>query len=332
MTRAIAAWRNLEAEGRTAAFAACGLFVSMLLPWYSKSDTVVVERTSKAGHAAAVASQTSLNAFQAFSFVEAAVLLTSAGVLFLLFKRAEGAHFRMPGGDGTVVMAAGAWAALLVFYRLLDKPGLKGNQQVTATVGVEWGIFITLLIAIGLAYAGHRMRAASAPEPPARRRTRSERPGAWVERPQAAGPGAGAGAVPGPRAAGSAAPVAARATPGHATAWRARGEAGAPRVSDRQVPAGDEEPTEPVHVRRSGDRAPSPPEVPQWDEEPTELRLTPATAQGRRSRAAAPVPAAPAEPAAPAASARSRYPPAPPGSVVPPEQLSFEDQPPSRRD
>ncbi|HEX5223555.1 MAG TPA: hypothetical protein VFW29_00365 [Solirubrobacteraceae bacterium] len=189
MTRVIAAWRNLEAEGRPAVFAALGLFVAMFLPWYSKSDTVVVEKASKAGHAAALASQTSLNAFQAFSFVEAAVLLVSGGVLLLLFKRAEGAHFRMPGGDGAVVMAAGAWAAVLVFYRLIDKPGLQGNQRVTATVGVEWGIFVALLLAIGLAYAGHRMRLASRPEPPLRashrrrprRPERAERP----ERPEA---------------------------------------------------------------------------------------------------------------------------------------------------
>jgi hypothetical protein len=34
-----------------------------------------------------------LNAFQVFSFVEAAVLLVAAAVLFLLFERAEGRDF-----------------------------------------------------------------------------------------------------------------------------------------------------------------------------------------------------------------------------------------------
>ena len=43
-------------------------------------------------------------------------------------------------------MIAGGWTALLIFYRLLDKPGLQGNERVTATVGVEWGIFIALLL------------------------------------------------------------------------------------------------------------------------------------------------------------------------------------------
>ena len=47
------------------------------------------------------------------SFVEAAIFLVSAGVS-LLFTRAEGAS-TTPGGDGTVILLVGAWAALLLF-------------------------------------------------------------------------------------------------------------------------------------------------------------------------------------------------------------------------
>jgi hypothetical protein len=153
MTRLTGAWRALEREQRLAALVSLGLFVSMLLPWYSKTDTVVVRD-------AASTTQQSLSAFQAFSFVEAAVLLVSAGVLAMLFARAEKRDFHLPGGDGTIVMLAGGWAALLIFYRLLDKPGLQGTQKITATVGVEWGIFIALLLALGLLYTGGRIRSA----------------------------------------------------------------------------------------------------------------------------------------------------------------------------
>src|SRR5216683_1041529 len=99
MTRLADAWRALEREQRTAALAALGLFVSMLLPWYSKTDTLVVRNAAKA-------TEQSLSAFQAFSFVEAAVLLVSAGVLTMLFARGEGRDFHLPGGDGLIVMIA----------------------------------------------------------------------------------------------------------------------------------------------------------------------------------------------------------------------------------
>lgn len=174
-TRLAHAWHALEPEQRLAAIAAIGLFVSMFLPWYSKTDTVVV-------HGAAKATETSLSAFQAFSFVEAAVLLVSAGVLAILFGRAEQRRFQLPGGDGLIVLGAGGWTALLIFYRLLDKPGLEGNERVTAAVGVEWGIFIALLLALGLVYAGGRIRAAERPEAPARRtRPRSPTPDPGAE-------------------------------------------------------------------------------------------------------------------------------------------------------
>src|ERR1700710_1722837 len=112
------AWRALGRDQRLAALTSLGLFVSMLLPWYSKTDTVVVRN-------AAHATEQSLSAFQAFSFVEAAGLLVRAGVVALLFARAEERDFHLPGGDGTIVTIAGAWAAILIFYRLLDKPGLQ---------------------------------------------------------------------------------------------------------------------------------------------------------------------------------------------------------------
>ncbi len=153
------AWRALGRDQRLAALTSLGLFVTMLLPWYSKTDTVVVRN-------AAHATEQSLSAFQAFSFVEAAVLLVSAGVLALLFARAEEREFHLPGGDGTIVMIAGAWAAILIFYRLLDKPGLQGNEKVTSAVGVQWGIFLALLVALGLAYVGRRIRADERAQPP----------------------------------------------------------------------------------------------------------------------------------------------------------------------
>jgi hypothetical protein len=152
------AWSALAPEQRIAALAALALWISMFLPWYGKS---VTEPVSGSLRAAAY----KLTAFGAFSFVEAAVLLVASGVLALLFARAERRAFHLPGGDGGVIFVAGGWTALLIFYRMLDKPGTTGNAQLTATIGLQWGIFVAMAAAIGLGYAGARLRVAHRPEP-----------------------------------------------------------------------------------------------------------------------------------------------------------------------
>lgn len=156
------AWGALDRDRRLAAVAAMGLFATMFLPWYQQNAVV------GAAKAAPLVSR-NLNAFAVFSFVEAAVLLVALAVLFLLFARAEGRDFRLPGGDGSVVLAAGLWSALLLVLRLFDKPGVT-QHGVAANVGVQWGIFFALAAAGLLAYAGSRMRAAQRPAPPLVRR------------------------------------------------------------------------------------------------------------------------------------------------------------------
>src|SRR4051794_1860510 len=91
-------WRRLNFEQRVAAVAALLLIVSTFGP---------------------------------FSFVEAAVVLTCAGVLMLLKKRADRKEFHLPFGDGTVILAAGLWCGLLIVVRLFDR---ELGQSVLALV------------------------------------------------------------------------------------------------------------------------------------------------------------------------------------------------------
>jgi hypothetical protein len=71
--------------------------------------------------AAAAALLLVVSTFGPFSFVEAAEVLLAAGVLALLFARGEGRRFHLPFGDGTIVAAAGIWAAALIVVRLFDR-------------------------------------------------------------------------------------------------------------------------------------------------------------------------------------------------------------------
>jgi hypothetical protein len=147
----------LDGDQRFAAIAAASLLVTMFLPWYEKS--VVIPGTPNFAH-------DSISAFGAVSFVEAAIFLVSAGVLALVLTRAEGGRYHLPGGDGTVIFAAGLWATALIFYRVFDRPNVSG---VGGTVGIQWGFFVAFVAAGALAFAGQRMRAASRPATPVRK-------------------------------------------------------------------------------------------------------------------------------------------------------------------
>ena len=157
--RLVRAWRVLPHERRLAVYASFGLFIALFLPWYQ--ETVIAT-----GKANLLAQSATLTGWGAFSFVEAAVLLVAVGVLTLLFHRAEGRAFHLPGGDGAVIFAAGVWTCLLIVWRIFDKQGANSHGQLATTWGIEWGIFVALGVAAFLTYAGSRIRAAHRPEPP----------------------------------------------------------------------------------------------------------------------------------------------------------------------
>ncbi len=162
MKRIKGAWAAMTRRQRHAAIAAACLLLTMFLPWYSLQS--VDRRTGT------IETKT-ISAFGDVSFVEAAIFLVAAGVIAMLFARAEGRRFHLPGGDGAIVMIAGLWAAVLIFYRVFDRPEGGGNP-----VGIEWGFFLAFIAAGALAYAGWRMRAAEAPQSPVLARRRDEPP------------------------------------------------------------------------------------------------------------------------------------------------------------
>jgi hypothetical protein len=71
--------------------------------------------------AAAAALLLAVSTIGPFSFVELAELLLAAGVLALLFARAEGQSFHLPFGDGTIIATAGVWAGVLIVARLFER-------------------------------------------------------------------------------------------------------------------------------------------------------------------------------------------------------------------
>ncbi len=249
----------------------------MFFPWYELQSL-----NRKTG----AINSSSISAFGDVSFVEAAVFLVAAGVIALLFARAERRDFHMPGGDGAIVMIAGGWATLLIFFRVFSRPAGHGYP-----VGIQWGFFLAFVAAGALTYAGWRMRATSTPEPPlvrGRARTRESPPGENITV-----------VAPSPQRVERSLPVPARTDqpPPRAT----------PVVARRAQP--------PASTPQSSQRTP-----------PSSPTAAAPRAEGSRDVGASPPSSTPRAPASPpstprnAARKRPRYPPAPS------DQLSFEDE------
>jgi hypothetical protein len=187
---------------------------------------------------------------------------------------------------------------------MLDKPGLHGAQKFTASVGIEWGIFIALLLALGLLYVGRRIHASERGQPP-------------LSRPRDAGPRDAERRFAGRR-------------PQPTTRDTGRGDAetvvrpGEPHRQQRAAgrepepdPDEDETVVRPVTDFRAGSDASRRDET---------AATAPVPAPAKQARRAQPPPrasatgrSAPREPRPPRG--RPRFPPAPS------EQMSFEDSP-----
>jgi hypothetical protein len=146
--------KGLSNAQMRAGMAAVALALCMLLPWYRASYPRPDGAPGGPVH-------DNLTAFGAFSWVEAAVLLVAAAVLYLLYTRSQQRAFHLPGGDGWTVTIAGAWTLFLLVWRLFDRPGVEQGS-----VGVQWGLFATMVVAVVLAAAGQAIRAEHRPEPP----------------------------------------------------------------------------------------------------------------------------------------------------------------------
>jgi hypothetical protein len=133
-------WRRLDPDQRLAALAAVALGASIFLPWWRDPifDITYV-------------------GVRRLTFIEVAIFMVAAAVLFLLLRRAEGRAFHLPLSDGTLIGAAGLWSCVLVAFRMLDPP-TRTVGGITSDYGMRWGVVFALAAGAMLAVAGARTR------------------------------------------------------------------------------------------------------------------------------------------------------------------------------
>ncbi|HWD84771.1 MAG TPA: hypothetical protein VG321_03395, partial [Solirubrobacteraceae bacterium] len=176
------AWKALNRERRLAAVAAAVLWLTLFLPWYQA--TVVSHSARTRG---ALSQSESISGWGSFGLVQALILIVSLGMLVFLFLCAEGRGGELPGGDGRTVTGAGALSLLLVIIGLFTAPSPATHGQYVLSTGLDWGIFLALLAAAGLTWAGGRIRRSLEDDPflaENRRTAQATEP----EEPQADGP------------------------------------------------------------------------------------------------------------------------------------------------
>jgi hypothetical protein len=154
---------NVQNMGRgplIAAVSAIALLILMFLSWYG-IDSVTAGGVEQDFGAVpeGVDFDNSLNAWQAFSFIDILLLITILGVVALAVARAMGAGIDLPVSPSAVIAALGGIAFVLILFRLIFTPdpdlGLGGfGLDVDFDMSRKIGIFLGLLASAGMAIGG----------------------------------------------------------------------------------------------------------------------------------------------------------------------------------
>jgi hypothetical protein len=133
--------QGLGGNERIAVIGAAVMVGSLFLPWYESPISNELVQTG----------------FGAFGWAEAALILIAAATVFLALQGGGGYVPPRPLREWALFVAAGSWAALIVLYRIADRPRftLAGHDE---PYDLHYAIFVALAGAVIIVIAGLRMR------------------------------------------------------------------------------------------------------------------------------------------------------------------------------
>lgn len=121
------------------------LFIDMFFHWYgikgAERANVILQRVT------GTSLQTGVSAWQAYSWVDLLLLLTIIAALGMVALSVTQRSVALPVSASVIVTGLGAFAALIVLYRLLNQPG--PNDLVTVKLPGYIGFLLTAGIAFG---------------------------------------------------------------------------------------------------------------------------------------------------------------------------------------
>ena len=122
--------RGLRGPERLAVLGVAAIVVSLLLPWYDAGVADLVK-----------------TGLGSFSWAEAAIVLTCVATVFLSLQVGGGYIPPRPLTEWGLFAAAGIWIALIVIYRMIDRPELTIEvpfAEFERSYRLGWGIFVAL--------------------------------------------------------------------------------------------------------------------------------------------------------------------------------------------
>jgi hypothetical protein len=140
---------RLNTGEKIAGISAVLLFLFMFFGWFG------VEISGEGG-SVSFGSGAGGNAWEALDLIRFVLLIAIVAALANAFLRLTDSGYEPPISMNVAVAVLGGLAALLVLYRVINPPDFGSFGGITAEATREFGLFLGLLAAIGIAFGGYK--------------------------------------------------------------------------------------------------------------------------------------------------------------------------------
>jgi hypothetical protein len=140
---------KLNTGEKVAGVSAILLFVFMFFDWFG------VEVSGSNGFSGTVPGAGG-SAWDALDFIPIVLVVTIVVALVNVFLRLSDSTYEPPVSMNVAVAVLGGLSTLLILFRIIDPPGFGSFGGVSVDATLEFGIFLGLLAAAGIAFGGYR--------------------------------------------------------------------------------------------------------------------------------------------------------------------------------
>lgn len=140
---------RLNTGEKIAAVSAILLFIFMFFNWFG------VEVSGTGGFSGSVPGAGG-SAWDALDFIPIVLIITIIAALVSAGLRLSDSPYEPPVSLNVAVTVLGGLSALLILFRIIDPPSFGSFGGVSVDGTVEFGIFLGLIAAAGIAFGGYR--------------------------------------------------------------------------------------------------------------------------------------------------------------------------------